>query len=151
MDARHLDLQLAGRGGHSARLRDTVAYHECMPGFIALVGVLRQVLIDLRLQRRQQHAPRTLTHQRIQVQLECILFGLVRNDYSQHCGVPLFGRPHGRPGFNNQEGTPLSLTRRPVHNFRLYLPGARRGRSGVGTSPVVSQLDLWNRERPRRS
>jgi hypothetical protein len=43
-----------------------------------------------------------LTHQPIQVQLERVLFGLLRSDYSQHAAYLSLGRPHGRPGFNNR-------------------------------------------------
>jgi hypothetical protein len=41
---------------------------------VAMVGVLGDVVIDLRFERRHQHPPRALTHQCVQVELERILF-----------------------------------------------------------------------------
>jgi hypothetical protein len=79
-----LDLERAGGRRHGPRLRQAIADHQRMASFVAMLGVIGNVLIHLSLERRQQHAPGTLAHQRIQVELECVLFGLLRSDYSQH-------------------------------------------------------------------
>jgi hypothetical protein len=60
-----------------------------MPRLITLAGVLAAVLIHLGLERRQQHASGALAHERVQIELECILFGLFRSDCDDECGAIL--------------------------------------------------------------
>src|SRR5712664_3741689 len=55
-----------------------------MPCLITHAVVLAHVLIHLGLKRRHQHASSALAHERVQIELEHILFGLFRSDYSQH-------------------------------------------------------------------
>jgi hypothetical protein len=113
-----LDLQLAGGRRHFPRLADPVTDDERVSSLVAVLGVLGHILVDLGFERRQQHAASALAHQRIEVQPQRVLFGQVRSDYSQHCGVPLFGRLDAvrlqQPG-----GYAALLTRAPIHNFRL--------------------------------
>jgi hypothetical protein len=47
---------------------------------IAMIGVLRDILVNLGLECRHQYTSGTLAHQRIDVQLERVLFGLLRSD-----------------------------------------------------------------------
>ena len=93
--------------GSATPLRTTSA----CPCLISMLGVLADVLIHLGFERRQQHASGALPHQRIQIQLERILFGLFRSDYSQHAAYLSLDGLYSRPGFNNQEGTPRSSPR----------------------------------------
>jgi hypothetical protein len=48
----YLDLQLTGGCGHRPWLGHPIAHHQCVPGLVALVGVLRDVLINLSFERR---------------------------------------------------------------------------------------------------
>ncbi len=62
-----LDLEFAGSRRHRPRLGYAIAHDEGVAGFVAMVGVLGNVVIHLGSERRQQHAPGALPHQCVQV------------------------------------------------------------------------------------
>jgi hypothetical protein len=47
-----------------------------------MFGVLGDILIDLSLQSRQQHAACTLAHQCVEIELQRVLFAVVRSNYA---------------------------------------------------------------------
>ena len=59
----HLDR--SGAGQHLPGLVTAVAHHQPPTVLITLINELRDIRIDLRLQRLSQHPPGTLTHQLI--------------------------------------------------------------------------------------
>ena len=83
-----------------------------------MIGVLSDVLVHLGFQRRHQHPPSALTHERIQVELERILFGLFRSDYSQHAAY-LSMDGFASSGLQQPGGYAALLTPTSIHNFRL--------------------------------
>jgi hypothetical protein len=89
-----------------------------MAGVVAMVGMLGDILIDLRLQGCQQHTSGTLAHQCVEIELEGLLFALVRSDYAQHAAYRFVDSLSAirlqQPG-----GYAALLTPAPVHNFRL--------------------------------
>jgi hypothetical protein len=85
-----------------------------------MVSVLGNVLIHLSFKRCQQHAPGALSHQRIQIQLECGLLVGFRSDYAQHAAY-LFVDGLTIVRLQQPEGYAALLNSDPIHNFRLYL------------------------------
>jgi hypothetical protein len=96
-----------------------------MPGIVAMIGVLGDILVHLGFERGQQHASGTLAHQRVEVDLERILLSLFRSDYSQHAAyLSMDGFAAAR--LQQPGGYAALLTAPRIHNFRLYLNRARR-------------------------
>jgi hypothetical protein len=58
----------AGSRGHRPRLRHSVADHQRMPGIVALVHVLGNVLIHLGFERCHQHATSASAYQRVKIE-----------------------------------------------------------------------------------
>src|SRR5205085_1050629 len=121
-----LDLERASSRGHRPRLRHAVADHQRVPGVVAMVRVLGDVLIHLSFERRHQHAPGPFAYQRVQIEPERFLFRLLRSDYSQHAaylsldGLPAVQAsttrrvrraPHPRPDPQLPTISPDELTR----------------------------------------
>ena len=127
MDTGCLDLKRTGGRGHRPRLRHAVADHQCVPTFITMVSVFGNVLIHLSFERGQQHPPGALSHQRIQIELECGLLVGFRSDYAQHAAY-LFVDGLTIVRLQQPEGYAALLNSDPIHNFRLYLVPRRRSR-----------------------
>src|SRR5215207_7134012 len=120
VDAWCLNLQFAGTGSHRPWFSYAVADHHSVPCFVAMVAVLGDVLVDLGSQRHQQHAPGAFSHQRVQVELERILFRWFRSDYSQHAAyLSMDGLTAAR--LQQPGGYAALFTPAAIHNFRLYL------------------------------
>jgi hypothetical protein len=83
-----------------------------------MVGMLRDVLVNLSLQSGQQHASGTLAHQCIKIELERVLFTLTRSDYAQHAAY-LFVDSLSGVRLQQPEGYAALPTPAPIHNFRL--------------------------------
>jgi len=71
---RRFDAHRARADGEPARLRPAVAHHQRATVDVAVVAVAREVLLDLDLERRRDHAPRAFTRQLVERQLPA-LFG----------------------------------------------------------------------------
>jgi hypothetical protein len=102
-----LNLQFAGGRRYLPRLADAIADDQGVPICVAMVGVLRDILIDLSLQGWQQHAAGTLAHNCIEIDPKRVLFAMVRSDYAQHAAY-LFVDSLSAIRLHNQEGTPRS-------------------------------------------
>ena len=126
MNTRCLDLERAGGRGHPPRLGHAVADHQRVPGVVAMVRVLGDVLIHLGFERCQQHATGALASQPIQIELECGLLVGFRSDYAQHAAY-LFVDGPTIARLQQPEGYAALLNSDPIHNFRLYLRNTPRG------------------------
>jgi hypothetical protein len=87
-----------------------------VPGVIAVVRVLGDILINFSLQCCQQHTSGALAHQSIEIELQRILLGLVRGDYAQHAAYLL---SHGSSAVSGpqQPGGYAAILTAPIHNF----------------------------------
>ena len=94
-----------------------------MPSFITMVSVLGNVLIHLSFERGQQHPPGALSHQRIQIELECGLLVGFRSDYAQHAAylfvdgltIVRLQQPEGYAALLNSDPIPqLPVIARPA-------------------------------------
>ena len=126
MDTRGLDLERAGSRRYGPRLRHSIADHQRMPSRIAMLGVVGNVLIHLGFERCYQHASGTLLHQRIQIQLECILLVLFRSNYAQPAAYLSLDGLSAVSGRQQPGGYAALRISAPIHNIRLYLTAQAR-------------------------
>ena len=117
----------AGRRRHFPRLADPVTDDQCASLLVTVVGVLGDVPIYLGFQRSQQHAAGSLAHQSVEVELQRVLFGLIRGDYAQHAAYLSLTAPRPCLVLNNQEGTPRSSSE-PRSTTSGYSSPAHRSR-----------------------
>jgi hypothetical protein len=115
-----------------------------MPSRIAMVGVVGNVLIHLGFERCYQHASGTLLHQRIQIQLECILLVLFRSNYAQHAAYLSLDGLSAVSGRQQPGGYAALLISAPIHNIRLYLKYNHQQKCGKRPEGrLVPQSSHW--------
>ena len=83
-----------------------------------MIGVLGDVLVYFSSKRGQQHASGAFTHQRVKVDLERILLGLFRSNYS-YCAAYLSMDGLAAARLQQPGGYAALLTPTHIHNFRL--------------------------------
>ena len=91
VDPRCDHLHRAGAGQHLTRLVRAVAHHQPVPVLVALAGELRDVGVDLGLQRLSQHPPSPITddlinqrHRRVAAGDRVIAAVGLLGNYSEH-------------------------------------------------------------------
>jgi hypothetical protein len=110
----HLDR--AGHRAHLPRPRMTVAHHQPPPILVPLAGERGQVRLNLRLQRRRQHPPRTLTHDLIQTRRQLRTAHHI-SDYLQHRRPSRRRWPAGIPVVDQSGRYAAPSLRSRIHNF----------------------------------
>ena len=102
-----------------------------------MVSVLGNVLIHLGFERCQQHPPGALSHQRIQIQLECGPLVGFRSDYAHHAAY-LFVDGLTIVRLQQPEGYAALLNSDLIHNFRLYLSYAAAAMMQLDANQIAS-------------